>query len=58
MGTTIFACLVIWFAVAFPLTFCYFFDLQISEILEAFTDYIKTKIRILQEVNKHVLSFL
>lgn len=54
MGAFIAAFLLLWFVCALPVAFMYIFNQQIIAILEAYEEYIRTKTRILQEVNKYV----
>ena len=53
MWTILFAFILLWVAIVFPVAFCCAFNKQIIAILEAYTERIKTETKILQEVNKH-----
>lgn len=54
MWTVILAFGVLWLSIVTPVLFFCAFEKQIIAILEAYAEYIKTKTRILQEVNKNV----
>ena len=56
MWTVLFAFILLWVAIVFPVAFCCAFNKQIIAILEAYTEYIKTKTQKLQEVNRECSS--
>ena len=52
MWTAITIFVALWVICGLPIAFMYCFNEQIIAILEAYTEYIKTQTRILQEVNR------